>query len=75
MKIESGWGFIRLKQKVAEIIGAGREKTGLSQDKFALIVGVSIRFYQGIESRARQASLERIFKLCDGLECHDSVIF
>jgi transcriptional regulator with XRE-family HTH domain len=63
-----------LKQKFADIIRVEREKAGFSQDRLASTAGISTRFYQDIESGAKQASLETIFKLSDGLGCHYSVI-
>jgi len=63
-----------LKQKLANIIRTEREKAGLSQDRLASKAGISTRFYQDIESGAKQASLETIFKLSNGLGCHYSLI-
>jgi len=74
MKTVAEWVFIRLKQKFSEIIRREREKAGLSQDRLASTAGISTRFYQDIESGAKSASLETIFKLSNGLGCHYSVI-
>jgi len=58
-----------LKNTLAKIIKAERERSKLSQDKIASKAGISTRYYQAIEAVEKQPSLDTIFKLCHAFEC------
>jgi len=53
-----------LKQIISEALKAERQKTGLSQDKLAGKAELSVRYYQAIESGAKQPSMAALFRLC-----------
>lgn len=44
-----------------------RMKTGLSQEKFALKIGMDRTYYASVESGKRNISLRNIKKIADGL--------
>ncbi len=44
-----------------------RQKTGLSQEKFALMIDMDRSYYSSIESGKRNVSLLNIKKIADGL--------
>jgi restriction-modification system regulatory protein, putative len=44
-----------------------RHKTGLSQEKFALIIGMDRSYFASVESGKRNISLLNIKKIADGL--------
>ena len=48
-------------------IRALRAKTGLSQEKFALKIGMDRTYYASVESGRRNVSLRNIKKIADGL--------
>lgn len=45
-----------------------RQKTGLSQEKFALMIGMDRTYFSSVESGKRNISLLNIKKIADGLE-------
>ncbi|MBS3011110.1 helix-turn-helix transcriptional regulator, partial [Helicobacter pylori] len=44
-----------------------REKTGLSQEKFALSIDMDRTYYASVENGKRNISLKNIKKIADGL--------
>lgn len=44
------------------------KKTGLSQEKFALMIGMDRTYFSSVESGKRNISLLNIKKIADGLE-------
>ena len=52
-----------------------RKKTGLSQDKFALKIGMDRTYYASVESGKRNISLNNIKKIADGLGISLSELF
>ncbi len=44
-----------------------REKTGLSQEKFALSINMDRTYYASVENGKRNISLKNIKKIADGL--------
>ncbi|MEE9093437.1 helix-turn-helix transcriptional regulator [Helicobacter pylori] len=44
-----------------------REKTGLSQEKFALSIDMDRTYYASVENGKRNVSLKNIKKIADGL--------
>ena len=51
-------------QRIREL----RQKTGLSQEKFALMIGMDRTYFSSVESGKRNISLLNIKKIADGLE-------
>ena len=52
-----------------------RAKTGLSQEKFALKIGIDRTYYSSVESGKRNVSLQNIKKIADGLGVSLSKLF
>lgn len=52
-----------------------RTLTGLSQEKFALSIGMDRTYYASVESGKRNISLINISKIADGLDIEISEIF
>lgn len=56
--------LIKFGQRIREL----RQKTGLSQEKFALMIGMDRTYFSSVESSKRNISLLNIKKIADGLE-------
>lgn len=54
--------------KFGQCIRELRQKTGLSQEKFALMIGMDRTYFSSVESGKRNISLLNIKKIADGLE-------
>ena len=52
-----------------------REETGLSQEKFALSIGMDRTYYASVESGKRNLSLQNINKIANGLDLSLSELF
>lgn len=52
-----------------------KEKTGLSQEKFALKIDMDRTYYSSVESGKRNISIVNIKKIADGLEVSLSELF
>ena len=52
-----------------------REAEGISQEKFALKIGMDRTYYASVESGRRNISLQNIQKIADGFELPISAIF
>ena len=52
-----------------------REATGLSQEKFALKIGMDRTYYSSVENGKRNVSLNNIKKIADGLGVSLSDLF
>ena len=52
-----------------------RQHTGLSQEKFALKIGMDRTYYASVESGKRNISLNNIKKIADGFEISLSELF
>ena len=52
-----------------------RKQTGLTQEKFALKIGMDRTYYASIESGKRNVSLKNIEKIADGFEISISQLF
>lgn len=52
-----------------------RESTGLSQEKFALKIGMDRTYYSSVESGKRNISIKNIKKIADGLDISLSELF
>ena len=56
--------LVKFGQRIREL----RQKTGLSQEKFALMIGMDRTYFYSVESGKRNISLLNIKKIADGLE-------
>ncbi len=63
--------LIAFGQAVREL----RQETGLSQERFALKIGMDRTYYSSVESGKRNISLINIKKIADGLELPVSDLF
>ena len=52
-----------------------REKTGLSQEKFALSIGMDRTYYASVEAGKRNISLNNIEKIANGFNVSLSELF
>ncbi len=69
-----GVGFMVLV-KFGKRIKELREATGLSQEKFALKIGMDRTYYSSVENGKRNISLVNIKKIADGLGISLSELF
>lgn len=56
--------LVKFGQRIREL----RQKTGLSQEKFALMIGMDRTYFSSVESGKINISLLNIKKIADGLE-------
>lgn len=56
--------LVKFGQRIREL----RQKTGLSQEKFALMIGMDRTYFSSVESGKKNISLLNIKKIADGLE-------
>ena len=56
--------LVKFGQRIREL----RQKTGLSQEKFALMIGMDRTYFSSVESGKRNISLLNIKKIADSLE-------
>lgn len=52
-----------------------RKERGLSQEKFALLIGMDRTYYASVESGKRNISIQNIKKIADGFEISVSQLF
>lgn len=52
-----------------------REDTGLSQEKFALSIGMDRTYYASVEAGKRNISLQNIYKIAEGFKIPVSTLF
>ena len=52
-----------------------REQTGISQEKFALKIGMDRTYYASVESGKRNISIQNIQKIADGFQVSLSELF
>ncbi len=52
-----------------------REGTGLSQEKFALSIGMDRTYYASVEAGKRNISLKNIYKIANGFNLSISELF
>lgn len=52
-----------------------REETGLSQEKFALSIGMDRTYYASVEAGKRNISLQNIYKIAEGYGITVSALF
>lgn len=63
--------LIAFGQRVREL----RQQTDLSQEKFALMIGMDRTYFSSVEAGKRNISLINIKKIADGLEVSVSNLF
>ena len=64
-----------IQKKFGLAIKKLREETGLSQEKFALSIGMDRTYYASVEAGKRKISLQNIYKIADGLDVSVSALF
>lgn len=52
-----------------------REEMGISQEKFALLIGMDRTYYSSVEAGKRNISLQNIKKIADGFDISISALF
>lgn len=64
-----------IKKKLGIRIRELRHKSGLSQEKFALMIDMDRTYLASVESGKRNISLENIKKIADGFDISISELF
>lgn len=64
-----------IQQKFGQRIQELRKKTGYSQEKFALTIGMDRSYYASVEAGKRNISIVNIKKIADGLNVTLEVLF
>ncbi len=64
-----------IQKKFGLAIKKLREETGLSQEKFALSIGMDRTYYASVEAGKRNISLQNIYKIADGFDVSVSALF
>lgn len=64
-----------VKEKLGVKIRALRQKTGLSQEKFALKIGMDRTYFSSVEAGKRNISLVNLEKIATGLGISLSELF
>jgi transcriptional regulator with XRE-family HTH domain len=62
---------VKLGNRIREL----RKRTGLSQEKFALKIGMDRTYFASVEVGKRNVSIENIKKIADGLDITLSELF
>ena len=64
-----------IQKKFGLAIKKLREEPGLSQEKFALSIGMDRTYYASVEAGKRNISLQNIYKIADGFDVSVSALF
>lgn len=64
-----------LQEKFGKACKHYREKIGLSQEKFALSIGMDRTYYSSVEAGKRNISIQNIKKIADGFGISISALF
>lgn len=64
-----------MQKKFGIAIKKLREESGLSQEKFALSIGMDRTYYASVEAGKRNISLQNICKIADGFGITVSALF
>ena len=64
-----------IQKEFGSCIREYRQRTGLSQEKFALSINMDRTYYSSVESGRRNISIDNIKKIADGLGVSISEIF
>lgn len=70
------WGCISMiTEDLGKRIRELRQQTGLSQEKFALKIGMDRTYFASVEAGKRNIAIVNIKKIADGLEVSLSELF
>lgn len=58
---------VSIQNKFGHCVRGFRQKLGLSQEKFALKIGMDRTYYASVEAGKRNISIQNIQKIADGL--------
>ena len=64
-----------IQKKFGLAIKKLREERGLSQEKFALSIGMDRTYYASVEAGKRNISLQNIYKIAEGFDISVSALF
>lgn len=64
-----------IKEELGNRIRELRQNTGLSQEKFALKIGMDRTYFATVEAGKRNIAIENIKKIADGLDVTLSELF
>ena len=67
--------FVDMQKEFGIALKKLREKTGLSQEKFALSIGMDRTDYASVEAGKRNISLQNICKIAEGFGMSVSALF
>ena len=66
---------VEMQKKFGIALKKLREETGLSQEKFALSIGMDRTYYASVEAGKRNISLQNICKIANGFGMSVSALF
>lgn len=64
-----------IQEQYGKVIRSFRESKGISQEKFALSIGLDRTYYASVENGKRNISIQNIEKIANGLGLPISSIF
>lgn len=67
--------FVDMQKEFGIALKKIREETGLSQEKFALSIGMDRTYYASVEAGKRNISLQNICKIAKGFDISVSALF
>ena len=67
--------FVDMQKEFGIALKKLREETGLSQEKFALSIGMDRTYYASVEAGKRNISLQNICKIAKGFDISFSALF
>lgn len=67
--------FVEMQKEFGMAIKKLREELGLSQEKFALSIGMDRTYYASVEAGKRNISLQNICKIAEGFDIPVSSLF
>ena len=67
--------FVDMQKEFGIALKKLREETGLSQEKFALSIGMDRTYYASVEAGKRNISLRNICKIAKGFDISVSALF
>ena len=66
---------VEMQKEFGIVLKKLREETGLSQEKFALSIGMDRTYYASVEAGKRNISLQNICKIAEGFGMSVSALF
>lgn len=67
--------FVAMQKEFGIALKKLREETGISQEKFALSIGMDRTYYASVEAGKRNISLQNICKIAKGFDLSVSALF